>query len=54
MFEHYRPRLILPKAIRQYAETGITNETRPFNFSNSEQNNNIYIDNDRIGLRVRG
>lgn len=54
MFEHYRPRLILPRAIRQYAEIGITNETRPFSFNNSEQDYNIYIDNDRVGLRVRG
>ncbi len=50
----YRPTLILPKDVRVYAETGITNETIPFLFYSKEQSNeNIYIDNDRVGLRLR-
>lgn len=53
VLDHYRPRLVLPKSIRDYADTGITNETRPFIFENSEQTNNLYIDNDRVGLRIR-
>ena len=54
ILEHFRPRLILPKKIREYAEKGITNELKPFIFETKEQDNNIYIDNDRVGLRIRG
>lgn len=54
ILEFYRPRLILPIAIRDYAEDGITNEIKPFIFdTNKEQENNLYIDNDRIGLQIR-
>jgi len=53
ILEFYRPRLILPKNIRDFAETGITNEIKPFLFKTKEQDNNIYIDNDRVGLRIR-
>lgn len=49
----YRPRLILPKKIRDYAEDGLTSETKPFVFETSEQDYNTYIDNDRVGLRIR-
>lgn len=53
IFEFYRPRLILPKKIQEYAEHGITNETKPFIFESKEKDDNIYIDNDRVGLRIR-
>lgn len=52
MFRHYRPRLILPKAIFDYSERGITNEVRPFIMETKDEGN-IYIDNDRVGLRIR-
>lgn len=53
ILEFYRPRLILPKRIREYAEKGITNELKAFVFETKEQDNNIYIDNDRVGLHIR-
>ncbi|MBS1632453.1 MAG: hypothetical protein JST10_07760 [Bacteroidetes bacterium] len=53
VFDFYRPRLILPKKIRDYAEDGLTNETRPFIFETTEQGDNLYIDSDRVGLRIR-
>jgi hypothetical protein len=53
LFDFYRPRLILPRNIRAYSETGINNEIRPFLFDAKEQPENIYIDNDRVGLRFR-
>ncbi len=53
ILDFYRPRLILPKKIRDYAEDGLTNETKPFVFETSEQDYNTYIDNDRVGLRIR-
>ena len=52
-FAFFRPRLILPYDIRNYAETGITNEVAPFIFENNDQNQYLYIDNDRVGLQVR-
>lgn len=54
ILDYYRPRLILPFAIRDYAKDGITNETKPFIFETvKEQEKNLYIDNDRIGLQIR-
>ena len=53
ILDHYRPRLILPKNIREYAENGLTSNTKPFIFEAREQDDSIYIDNDRIGLRIR-
>jgi len=53
IMDYYRPRLILPINIRKLAEAGITNDTNPFIFEGSELDN-IYIDNDRVGLRIRG
>jgi len=51
--EYYRQRIILPFAIRDYAENGITNEIKPFIFETNEQEYNTYIDNDRVGLRTQ-
>lgn len=53
VMDFFRPKLILPIAIRDYAESGITNNTTPFRFESFEQDGNIYIDNDRVGLRIR-
>jgi hypothetical protein len=52
ILEFLRPRLILPKKIMEYADKGITNEVKPFIFEAKEQENNIYIDNDRVGLII--
>ncbi|MEQ1665822.1 MAG: hypothetical protein ABL927_10640 [Bdellovibrionales bacterium] len=52
LFDFIRPCLILPKKIFEYAEKGINNETTPFIFENESENNYLYIDNDRIGLRA--
>lgn len=48
----YRPSIILPGNIREYAKNGISKDSTPFN-SESLQENNIYIDNDRVGLLIR-
>ena len=53
ILDFYRPRLILPMKIREYAEKGLSRETKPFLFEAKEQNTNIYIDNDRVGLQIR-
>ncbi|HSZ86205.1 MAG TPA: hypothetical protein VK787_09255 [Puia sp.] len=44
--------LILPKKIWEYAKNGISRDTQPFRFGSISQNNNIYIDNDGVGLRI--
>ena len=47
-------RLILPGDIRNFAKEGITDDLKPFNFEPTEKKDvykNIYIDNDRVGLR---
>ena len=49
IFDIYRPRLIVPVDIMEYSESGITNQTKAFNFI---QEKNLYIDNDRIGLTI--
>lgn len=53
ILEYYKPKIILPFAIRDYAENGITNEIKPFIFETDKQKYNTYIDNDRVGLRIR-
>jgi hypothetical protein len=50
-FHYFRPRLIIPENIEEYGKNGLTRDTKPFNFDSKE--NNIYIDKDRIGLRIR-
>ena len=49
---YFRPKLILPTSIRDFAINGFTNELRPFNFENKEQDQYLYVDNDRVGLRI--
>jgi hypothetical protein len=51
--DYYRPALILPRNILTYAIEGISRETQPFLFETFEQSNNIYVDNDRVGLSFR-
>ncbi len=46
-------KLILPIQIHEYAEQGISKETKPFVFIPSkDEEEKIYIDNDRIGLSM--
>ena len=52
VFEYYRPRLILPLKISEFAQGGVSNETKPFVFE-SKDDNYTYIDTDRVGLRIR-
>jgi hypothetical protein len=57
LFHFYRPRLIIPSKIQEFAKNGINNEIKPFLFENKNDNlknseNRIYIDNDRIGLKI--
>jgi hypothetical protein len=44
--------LILPANIMELADNGLNRESTPFLFKNQEQYN-IYIDNDRVGLSIR-
>ena len=49
-FDMYSPRLILPKQIIKYAQDGLSLDTIPF--EQIQDGNNLYIDSDRIGLRI--
>jgi hypothetical protein len=53
IFHFYKPRLILPKNIFEFAEKGIGENVAPFLFENNDSNYSIYIDNDRVGLEIR-
>ncbi len=53
LHEFFRPRLLLPFEIRSFADNGITNSINPFIFESSESDTSTYIDNDRVGLRIR-
>lgn len=50
IFDFHKPKLILPISIKEFAEKGISNEIKPFEYI---QERGLYIDNDRIGLRIR-
>lgn len=50
IFDIYSPRLIIPSDVIELSKSGITNQTKPFNYI---QEKNLYIDNDRIGLTIR-
>ncbi|MBX9449159.1 MAG: hypothetical protein KL787_05335 [Taibaiella sp.] len=52
-FEYHRLSLLLPIEIRDYATNGITRDFQPFLFDTKQESNYIYIDNDRVGLRIR-
>jgi hypothetical protein len=45
----YRLKILLPNNILELAQNGITNESKPFQYENTNERN-IYFDNDRIGL----
>lgn len=47
-----RLRLILPREIKMLATDAMANDSEPFLF-NSNENNYLYIDNDRVGLELR-
>ena len=45
---HHQPKIILPKSIDKYAKEGLNTNNEPFLYDGDRQ---IYIDNDRIGLK---
>lgn len=45
-----RVSLLIPKKIQEYSDSGLTDVIRPFEYI---QEKGIYIDNDRIGLKIR-
>lgn len=52
LFDRLRFKLIIPKNIKELAENGINRDTEPFLIGESESNY-LYIDNDRVGLKIR-
>lgn len=44
--------LILPSKIGEYAENGISSNVEPFLFEQNEDKDDLYIDNDRIGILI--
>ncbi len=49
----FRPCLILPKAIREYATSGLSKSTQPFILQDTNKDERLYIDYDRVGLSFR-
>jgi hypothetical protein len=52
ILDYYRPKIILPSNIMEYAKNGISDEIEPYHFESSNAEN-MYIDNDRVGLQIR-
>ena len=52
LFDIYKPQNILPYNITSYIDGGIPEDIKPFKFEISNQYN-TYIDNDRVGLRLK-
>lgn len=52
IFEVFRPCIILPKNIKEYAANGLPRNKEPFLFRNADEQEYLYIDNDRVGLRI--
>jgi hypothetical protein len=50
ILEIYQPKLILPKNTENYAKDGMPLEWKPMKYDDNDEN--LYIDNDRIGLRI--
>ncbi len=50
-FEFYGLKIILPSNIQELAKHGLSDNVKPFTFENQKQEN-IYIDNDRVGLII--
>lgn len=44
--------LILPSKIEEYAKNGIPKNVEPFLFKQNEDKDDLYIDNDRIGILI--
>jgi hypothetical protein len=51
LLNYFRPRLILPYEISNYANFGLTRNMVPF--EQKEDDDSVYIDNDRVGLQFR-
>lgn len=57
--DFYDLTLLLPVAIHDYAERGLSTDLQPFKYSSDQETDNlyradnIYIDYDRVGLRIR-
>ena len=49
LLHHNQLKLILPKKIDVYSKEGLNRSTEPFLYASNEE---IYIDNDRIGLKI--
>ncbi|MEA2049042.1 MAG: hypothetical protein U9O64_11435 [Campylobacterota bacterium] len=49
LLHHNQFKLIVPKKITEYSEKGLDSHTEPFLYDSNEK---IYIDNDRIGLKI--
>ena len=52
-FEFLRPSLILPGDIKRYGTEGLTGELGPFIQEAVSDDSSVYIDNDRVGLRIQ-
>lgn len=44
--------LILPLRIREYAEKGLSTSMEPFTLEKNRYGDNLYIDNDRVGILI--
>lgn len=54
ILDYYKPRILLPIHIEYYSEYGITNEIEPFIFEPIKyEEQDIYIDNDRVGIKIK-
>jgi hypothetical protein len=50
ILEKHQPKLILPQDIENYAKDGMPPDWKPIKYD--DNNENFYIDNDRIGLKI--
>lgn len=51
-FRIYAPSLIIPHSIKTLAKEGLSRELTPFLFQEKETSDNLYIDNDRVGIKI--
>jgi len=49
LLHHNQFKLIVPKNITEYSKKGLDSHTEPFLYDSNEE---VYIDNDRIGLKI--
>lgn len=52
LFEAFWIRLVLPGSIRDYAKEGLSADSKPFVMNEGSEREGIYIDYDRVGLRL--